>query len=145
VIRLATLKARQVLSAITPTPPVIGTIAMTPLDFSAALASKPLMPPPILGLVRTVAQTMPGILISMPNVAVPVDFATMSMRCILEAQAVSRPVHEPGSLVLDPCIAGPHQCRRFSPSSGPRRSCGGTRPAFAATGVGSRALREGDQ
>jgi len=55
VIRLATLKARQVLSAITPTPPVIGTIAMTPLDFSAALASKPLMPPPILGLVRTVA------------------------------------------------------------------------------------------
>ena len=41
------------------------------------------------------------------------------------------------------CIAGFHRSCRFSPSSGPRRSCVGTGPAFAATGVGSHALREG--
>src|SRR5262249_1443659 len=37
--RFAALKARQVLSAITPTPPVIDTILMTPFDIAAALAS----------------------------------------------------------------------------------------------------------
>src|SRR5258707_11586420 len=45
------------------------------------------------------------------------------------------------SLVLSSCIAGFHQSCRFSQSSGPRRSCAGTEPAFAATGVGSRAHR----
>src|SRR6476620_4132121 len=40
---------------------------------------------------------------------------------------------------LSSCIAGFHQSCRFSQSSGPRRSCVGTGPAFAATGVGSRA------
>src|ERR1700720_876366 len=34
---------------------------------------------------------------------------------------------------------------RFSRSSGPRRSCVGTGPAFAATGVGSRVHWEGDR
>src|ERR1700716_1555151 len=34
---------------------------------------------------------------------------------------------------------------KVSQSSGPRRSCVGTEPAFAATGVGSRAHREGDR
>jgi hypothetical protein len=34
---------------------------------------------------------------------------------------------------------------RFSQSSGPRHSSVGTGPAFAATGVGSRAHREGDR
>jgi hypothetical protein len=38
----------------------------------------------------------------------------------------------------------PSSCR-FSQSSGPRRSCVGTGPAFAAAGVGSRAHREGDR
>jgi hypothetical protein len=33
---------------------------------------------------------------------------------------------------------------RFSQSSGPRPSCGGTGLGSAATGVGSRALKEGD-
>src|SRR5260221_7466861 len=46
---------------------------------------------------------------------------------------------------LSSCIAGFRQSCRFSPSSDPRRSCVGTRPAFAATGVGSRAHREGDR
>src|SRR6478735_9377493 len=36
------------------------------------------------------------------------------------------------------------QSCRFSPSSSPRRWCVGTGPAFAATGVGSRAHWEGD-
>src|SRR6202163_4174801 len=39
---------------------------------------------------------------------------------------------------LSSCIAGFHQSFRFSQSFGPRRSCVGTGPAFAATGVGSR-------
>jgi len=39
---------------------------------------------------------------------------------------------------LSSCIAGFRQSCRSSPSSGPRRSCVGTGPAFAATGVGSR-------
>src|SRR6267142_254531 len=43
------------------------------------------------------------------------------------------------------CIAGFHQSCRFSQSSGPRRSCVGIGPAFAATGVGSRARWEGDR
>src|SRR5580693_9434084 len=34
---------------------------------------------------------------------------------------------------------------RLSRSSGPRRSCVGTGPAFAPTGVGSRARWEGDR
>src|SRR6267143_1763905 len=34
---------------------------------------------------------------------------------------------------------------RFSRSSGPRRSCVGIGPVFAATGVGSRAHWEGDR
>src|ERR1700687_2436851 len=38
-----------------------------------------------------------------------------------------------------------HQSCRSSPSSGPRRSCVGTEPAFAATGVGSPARGEGDR
>src|ERR1700694_177163 len=46
---------------------------------------------------------------------------------------------------LSSCIAGFHQSCRFSQSSGPRRSGVGTGPAFAATGVGSRAHREGDR
>jgi hypothetical protein len=37
------------------------------------------------------------------------------------------------------------QSCRFSQSSGPRRALVGTRRAFAATGVGSRAHREGDR
>jgi transposase InsO family protein len=41
------------------------------------------------------------------------------------------------------CIAGFHQSGKFSPSSGPRRSCVGIGPAFAATGVGSRTRWEG--
>src|SRR6202521_2670783 len=44
---------------------------------------------------------------------------------------------------LSNCIVGFRQSCRFSQSSGPRRSCVGTGPAFAATGVGSRAHREG--
>src|SRR6202049_1834768 len=40
---------------------------------------------------------------------------------------------------LSSYIAGFHQSCRFSQSSGPRRSCVGTGPAFAATGIGSRA------
>ena len=43
---------------------------------------------------------------------------------------------------LSSFIAGFHQSCRFSQSSGPRRSCVGTGPAFVATGVGSRAHRE---
>src|SRR5260370_9457896 len=39
---------------------------------------------------------------------------------------------------LSSCIAGFHQSCRFSQSSGPRRSCVGIGPVFAATGVGSR-------
>src|SRR5258708_5002662 len=35
--------------------------------------------------------------------------------------------------------------KRFSQSSGPRRSCVGTETDFAATGVGSRAHGEGDR
>src|SRR6266567_2387099 len=46
---------------------------------------------------------------------------------------------------LSSCIAGFHQSCRFSQSSSPRRSCVGTGPAFAATGVGSRAHRELDR
>ena len=46
---------------------------------------------------------------------------------------------------LSSCIVGFHQSCRFSQSSGPRPSCVGTEPAFAATGVGSRAHREGDR
>src|ERR1700691_1045321 len=38
----------------------------------------------------------------------------------------------------------PSSCR-FSPSSGARRSCAGTGPAFAATGVGSRAPKKDDR
>src|SRR5580692_11880334 len=45
---------------------------------------------------------------------------------------------------LSSCIAGFLLSCRFSRSSGPRRSCVGTGPAFAATGVGSRARWEGD-
>src|SRR6267142_6129447 len=44
---------------------------------------------------------------------------------------------------LSSCIAGFHRSCRFSSSSGPRRSCVGIGPAFAATGVGNRAHREG--
>jgi hypothetical protein len=40
---------------------------------------------------------------------------------------------------LSSCIAGFLLSCRFSQSSGPRHSCVGTGPAFAATGVGSRA------
>src|SRR6201988_4610771 len=36
------------------------------------------------------------------------------------------------------CLPGFHQSCRFSQSCGPRRSCVGTGPAFAATGVGNR-------
>jgi hypothetical protein len=43
------------------------------------------------------------------------------------------------------CIAGSQQSCRFSQSSGPRRSCVGTGPAFADTGVGCRAHGEGDR
>src|SRR5229473_3367151 len=46
---------------------------------------------------------------------------------------------------LSSCIAGFHQSCRFSRSSAPRRSCVGTGPAFAATGVGSRADGVGDR
>jgi hypothetical protein len=46
---------------------------------------------------------------------------------------------------LSSCIAGFHQSGRLSQSSGPRRSCVGIGPAFAATGVGSRAHWEGDR
>jgi hypothetical protein len=42
-------------------------------------------------------------------------------------------------------VAGFHQSCGFSQSSGPRRSWVGTGPAFVATGVGSRAHREGDR
>src|SRR5258705_5904928 len=45
---------------------------------------------------------------------------------------------------LSSSIAGFLLSCRFSRSSGPRRSCVGTGPAFAATGVGSRPHREGD-
>src|ERR1700720_515565 len=45
---------------------------------------------------------------------------------------------------LSSCIAGFLLSCRFAQSSGPRHSCVGTGPAFAATGVGSRAHREGD-
>jgi hypothetical protein len=67
--------------------------------------------------------------------------ASTSIEC-LEAQA--------GSLTmivgsLSSCIAGFHQSCRFSQSSGPRRSCVGIGPAFAATGVGSRTHWEGDR
>src|SRR5882762_5719929 len=44
---------------------------------------------------------------------------------------------------LSSYIAGFLLSCRFSQSSGPRRSCVGTGPAFAATGVGSRAHWEG--
>src|ERR1039458_8359493 len=40
---------------------------------------------------------------------------------------------------LSSCIAGFLLSCRFSQSSDPRHSCVGTAPAFAATGVGSRA------
>jgi hypothetical protein len=43
------------------------------------------------------------------------------------------------------CIAGFHRSCRSSRSSGPRRSCVSIGPAFAATGVGSRAHGEGDR
>src|ERR1700680_3734741 len=43
------------------------------------------------------------------------------------------------------CIAGFLLSCRFSLSSSPRHSCVGTGPAFAATGVGSRAHWEGDR
>ena len=43
------------------------------------------------------------------------------------------------------CTAVFRRSCRSSPSSGPRRSCVGTEPAFLATGVGSRADREGDR
>src|SRR5258705_9324346 len=46
---------------------------------------------------------------------------------------------------LSSCIAGFRQSCRFSPSSGPRRSCVGIGPAFAATGVGSRVHWEADR
>src|SRR6266850_6391913 len=46
---------------------------------------------------------------------------------------------------LSSCIAGLHQSCRFSQSSGPRPSCVGTGPAFAATGVGNRVDGEGPQ
>jgi hypothetical protein len=45
---------------------------------------------------------------------------------------------------LSSCIAGFHQSCRFSQYSGPARSWVGIGPAFAATGGGSRAHREGD-
>src|SRR5216683_532626 len=45
---------------------------------------------------------------------------------------------------LSSCIAGFQQSCRFSQSSSPRRSCVGTGPAFAVTGVGSRAQAEAD-
>src|SRR6266436_8537734 len=44
---------------------------------------------------------------------------------------------------LSSCIAGFHQSCRFSQSSGPTRSCGGTGPAFVAIGVGNRTRGEG--
>src|SRR6202045_4945570 len=44
---------------------------------------------------------------------------------------------------LSSCIAGFHQSCRISQSFGPRRSCVGTGPAFAATGVGNRVHGEG--
>ena len=44
---------------------------------------------------------------------------------------------------LSSCTAGFHPSCRCSQSSGPRRSCVGIGPAFAATGVGSRAHSEG--
>src|SRR6201993_4398339 len=44
---------------------------------------------------------------------------------------------------LSSCIAGFHQSCRFSQSFGPRRSCVGTGPAFAATGAGNRVDGEG--
>src|ERR1700726_4483831 len=46
---------------------------------------------------------------------------------------------------LSSCIAGFLLSCRFSQSSSPRHSCVGTGPAFAATGVGSRAHWEGDR
>src|SRR5258706_9037042 len=46
---------------------------------------------------------------------------------------------------LSSCIAGFRRSCRFSQSSGPRNSCVGTGPAFAATGVGSRAHWVGDR
>src|ERR1700731_2569415 len=46
---------------------------------------------------------------------------------------------------LSSCIAGFLLSCRFLQSSGPRHSCVGTGPAFAATGVGRRAHREGDR
>jgi hypothetical protein len=46
---------------------------------------------------------------------------------------------------LSSCIASLHQSCRFSQRYGPRRSCVGTGPPFAATGVGSRAQWEGDR
>src|SRR5215831_10923154 len=46
---------------------------------------------------------------------------------------------------LSSCIAGFHQSCQSLPSSGPRRSCVGTGPVFAATGAGSRDLQEADR
>src|SRR6202165_4423511 len=46
---------------------------------------------------------------------------------------------------LSSCIAGFLLSCRFSQSSGPRHSCVGIGPAFAATGVGSRSHWEGDR
>src|SRR5215831_14205559 len=42
-------------------------------------------------------------------------------------------------------LSGFHQSCQSLPSSGPRRSCVGTGPVFAATGAGSRDLQEADR
>ena len=62
----AALKARQVLSATTATPPVTGTIFFTPRMPSAALASKLRSGAPLWGLIRTAACSMPSSFWSMP-------------------------------------------------------------------------------
>lgn len=75
-------KARQVLLAMTATPPGSSTTFNTPRIAWAAVASNLTRAAPLAGFMRTVANTMPGSRTSMPKVAVPVHLATMSTRGI---------------------------------------------------------------
>ena len=76
----AAWKARQVLSAITPTPPGSSTTCSTPRIALAAVASKRFSGASMAGFMRTVAKTMPACRTSMPKVAVPVHLSSMSTR-----------------------------------------------------------------
>ena len=72
--------ALQVLSATTAIPFGTGTTAFTPRMAFAATSSSERILPPKMGDCRTVAKSISGNLISIPNLADPVTFSGTSMR-----------------------------------------------------------------